>query len=207
MPVKYVIADGNSSGVEYFIRDFGVSSVWLTTAEVCIDYNMISENKYDMTTRVLALYRFAGVTPRMFQALMQHFGNLDRIERADSGSLMAVEGMATKAANRITKATQSLQEAADYKRSLKERDILVVSRFDDSYPHRLEELNDPPPILFARGSLPEASKPIVALVGADEASNEGIKFTVEVAEIFVEADVQLVASLSKGIDAAAHLAC
>jgi len=168
---------------------------------------MVSENKYDMTTRVLALYRFAGVTPRMFQALLQHFGNLDRIERADSGKLMAIEGMAAEAANRITKATQSLTAAAEYHQSLKERDILVVSRFDDNYPHRLEELNDPPPILFARGSFSEPSKPIVALTGADEASNEGIELTVEVARKFVEADVQLVASLERGIDAAAHLAC
>ena len=155
--------------------------------------------------KTVALTRFAGVQPRIFEALIRHFGSVDRILHADSGTLMAIGGMSTDLANRISSAAQSLDEAQAFVDGLRSRDIETVSRFDDEYPQLLFELNDPPPMLYHRGRLPVSTMKSVAIVGAENASNDGIELTVKLAGKFTEADVQVISSLNRGIDAAVHL--
>ncbi|HWR82589.1 MAG TPA: DNA-processing protein DprA [Candidatus Deferrimicrobium sp.] len=69
----------------------------------------------------------------------------------------------------------------------------------------LLELNDPPPLLYVRGHMPDKSCKSVALVGAEDATHPGIELTVKLAGLFARAGVQVVSSISKGIDAAAHI--
>ncbi len=163
-------------------------------------------DKNDNTTHtVLALSRFAGVGPRLFEALLHRFGSLERIVMADSGSLMAIEGMSAGKANRITRATEFLDKAAAYQADLADRDIQVETRFGDCYPERFFELNDPPPLVYVRGRLPDNGKKMLAIAGTRAATNEGIELAVQLARACVEAGVQVVSTLKKGIDAAAHL--
>ena len=154
---------------------------------------------------ILALCHFSGVQPRLLEVLIRHYGSIDRILRADAGSLMAIPGMTTELANSVADAKSHLSRADDYYGQLHQRDISVVSRFDDDYPDRLFELNDPPALLYFRGSLPDKASKLVALAGGQKASNEGIELTVEVARRFADAGVRVIASLSRGVDAAAHL--
>jgi DNA processing protein len=166
---------------------------------------MINISDYDTTTQVLALCRFAGVRPRLFEALLNHFGDLQSILEAKTDSLMKISGMKSKTAEMIAGSSAHLQRAGEYYTELKARDIHVKSRFDDDFPTRLFELNDPPPLLYVRGKTPDRHKKAVALVGAENATNEGIELTVKLARRFAEAGIQIIASLRKGIDAAAHV--
>ncbi|UCG61455.1 MAG: DNA-processing protein DprA [Candidatus Zixiibacteriota bacterium] len=154
---------------------------------------------------ILALCRFSGVQPRLLEVLIRHYGSIDRILQADAGSLMGIGGMTTEIANRVADAKSHLSRADDYYSQLRQRDISIVSRFDDAYPDRLFELNDPPAVLYFRGTLPDTAGKLVALTGGEKASNEGIELTVEAARRFAEAGVKVIASLSRGVDAAAHL--
>ncbi len=159
----------------------------------------------NVTHTVLALNKFAGVGPRLFEALLHRYGSLERIVRADSGSLMTIEGMSAPDANRITKATGFLAEAAEYRTALADRDIQVETRFGDSYPERFFELNDPPPLLYVRGRMPDNGKKVLTVAGTQAATNEGIELTVHLAGACAAAGVQVVSTLKKGIGAAAHL--
>jgi DNA processing protein len=118
---------------------------------------------------------------------------------------MAIDGMTAKTAKRITGTASLLKQADELHRQLKKRDIAVMTRFDNDFPQLLFELNDPPPLLYIRGRMPDNDKKTVALAGAENATNEGIEWTVKLAGAFAKAGVQVVASLSKGIDAAAHI--
>ena len=168
---------------------------------------MSSNIKENKTTQVLALCRYADVKPRLFQALLQHFGTLERVFRTDSGKLMAIEGMAAETANKISQSKKFLEKAHEYHQSLKDRDISVITRFDDNYPFLLNELNDPPPLLYVRGSVPKRDAKTVALVGADDATQDGIKLTIDISRQFTSADVQIISSLNKGIDSTSHIGC
>jgi len=161
--------------------------------------------KGNKTTQVLALCRYADVKPRLFQSLLQNFGTLERVFKADSGKLMAIEGMVADTANKISQSTKFLDQAEEYYQSLKDRDISVITRFDDEYPNLLNELNDPPPLLYIRGNIPIRNAKTVALTGADEVSQNGIELTIEVSRQFAAADVQIISSLNKGIDTTSHI--
>jgi DNA processing protein len=159
----------------------------------------------DITTQLVALCKYVGVTPRLFEALLHHFGNLERIIRADSGALMAIEQMSANIANKITRTKSHFKASVEFLAEMKKREITVTTRFDSDYPQLLFELNDPPPIIYCRGRLPHSDKKTVALVGADKATNEGMELTTKLAATFAKAGVQVVSSLDKGISAAAHL--
>jgi DNA processing protein len=157
------------------------------------------------TILTLALCRFADVTPRMMNALLNHFGNLERIMKSDAGTLMSINGMTIETANKITQAKDQLDEADVIYTQLRERDIDLVSRFDDEYPQLLFELNDPPSIIYFRGRLPDPKNKIAGIVGSEKPSNEGIGLTTTLAKNLTENDVQIISSLNIGISIAAHL--
>lgn len=177
----------------------------MTSRCFVINYGMTQGNEYSTAVEVLALSSLAGVQPRLFEVLIHVFGSLEQILKADMSSLMAIDGMTAKTAEKITGTNALLEQAEELHKHLKERDIAVITRFDNDFPRLLFELNDPPLLLYVRGRMPDIDKKAVALVGAENATNEGIELTVRVAGVFAKAGVQIVASLSKGVDAAAHI--
>jgi DNA processing protein len=166
---------------------------------------MISSANISTKTRVVALCRYAGINARLFHALMQHFGTLDRIIRADSGKLMAIDGIDAETANRISDAGKHINDANEHIADLERREIRLVTRFDDTYPRLLFELNDPPAMLYIRGSLPDSHQKSLAIVGTDDATHHGIELTVKVATKVAQDGVQVISSLNRGIDIATHL--
>lgn len=159
------------------------------------------------TTQVLALVKYAGVSPRLFDLLSSRFDDLDGLLSAKSGQLAKIDGIDAALGRRIAGARSKLDEAGQYLSALADRDIRVVTRFDADYPQLLFELNDPPPLLYVRGKFPSSELRSVALVGSTRASERGLELTSELARRFAAANVQVVSTFSKGIDSAAHLAC
>ena len=166
---------------------------------------MADSSKHSPEIILLALNRFSGLGPRQIEALLHHFGTLERIINADSGSLMAIEGMTAQIANKVSGASEFLSEAVSYHSDLVNRDIKVKTRFDSDYPQQLFELNDPPALLYVRGEMLDSTMKTLTVVGASDATNEGIELTVKLTGACARAGVQIVSSLHKGIDAAAHL--
>lgn len=164
-------------------------------------------SRYSLTVKVMALCKYSGINPRLCEFLFNYFREPDDLLKVGADMLMKIEGMNRTTAENITRTAERLDEAEQYVDSLKKRDIEVVTRFDPAYPVLLFELNNPPPLLYVRGRLPEMTQKTVALVGAEVPTNEGIEMTTRLAREFAEAGVQLISSLDGGIDYAAHLGC
>lgn len=97
------------------------------------------------------------------------------------------------------------KELAEDTRRLIDSGARVLFLTDPGYPALLREINDPPPVLFARGTpFPEA--PAVALVGARRASRAGLDAARALAAGLAEAGVTVVSGFARGVDAAAHRA-
>lgn len=90
---------------------------------------------------------------------------------------------------------------------LAERGIRFVSLMDAAYPLMLKSLEDPPPLLFYRGSLPCLHRPGVAFVGARQATASGRQLTRHLAGELARMGFVIVSGLALGIDGAAHEAC
>lgn len=77
---------------------------------------------------------------------------------------------------------------------------------DPCYPARLSDLPDAPPLLWCMGDPALLSRPMVALVGARNASSIGLRMARRLAEGLGAAGAVVVSGLARGIDAAAHAA-
>lgn len=74
------------------------------------------------------------------------------------------------------------------------------------YPDAMRDLPDAPPLLWARGDVDLLSRPLVAMVGARNASSLGLRMARRLAETLGEAGQVVVSGLARGIDAEAHRA-
>jgi len=167
---------------------------------------MVDLSGYSTTAQVIALCRLSGVTPRMFEALMRHFGALQQIFDAGPGAFAAIDGVNRATADRLNQASHKLDKAAEYEKSLTERDIQAVTCFEKPYPELFSELHDPPPLVYYRGRMPDPAKRTIAVVGSRNASTEGIELTTRLVKELAAEDIQVVSSLAGGTDVAAHLA-
>ena len=77
---------------------------------------------------------------------------------------------------------------------------------DADYPVALIDLPDAPPILWAAGNVELLRRPMVAMVGARNASSLGLRMARRLAETLGAAGQVVVSGLARGIDAEAHQA-
>ena len=77
---------------------------------------------------------------------------------------------------------------------------------DPQYPETLASLPDAPPVMTAVGDSGLLARPILAIVGARDASVAGQRFAEHLARALGAAGFVIVSGLARGIDAAAHRA-
>jgi len=80
----------------------------------------------------------------------------------------------------------------------------LISINEARYPSRLRRLNDPPPLLYVRGKLPDENDTAVAVVGSHQADAEGIREAVDWGQGLVERNATVISGLARGIDGGAH---
>jgi DNA processing protein len=147
----------------------------------------------------LRLIRSAHVGPRTFRALVNHFGSA-------GGALAALPELARRGG---AKGPVNVCSRADAERELvagRALGVTFIALREPDYPHRLRMIDDAPPLLAVRGKMAALALPLVAIVGARNASAAGIKFTERLARELAGEGFGVVSGLARGIDAAAHRA-
>lgn len=91
------------------------------------------------------------------------------------------------------------------KNRLYSQNIKYVTILDENYPKRLNNIFDPPAILYYRGNLEKLRNPI-AVVGARKATDYGIWATNKIISELRGYDISIVSGMALGIDRAAHIA-
>ncbi|MEM8692800.1 MAG: DNA-processing protein DprA [Pseudomonadota bacterium] len=82
----------------------------------------------------------------------------------------------------------------------------LIDQHSPNYPSALRDLSDAPPFLWCIGDSSYFSRPMIALVGARNASSLGTRMARVLAKELGDAGHIIVSGLARGIDAAAHLA-
>ncbi len=80
----------------------------------------------------------------------------------------------------------------------------IITYFDEEYPKLLKEIPDLPLILTAKGDLELLKKNSIAVIGARNASLNGVNFAKKIASDLAQNKIVTVSGLAKGVDAAAH---
>lgn len=164
------------------------------------------EVKYSTAVRVMALTHFCGVAPRLFEVLLRRFGTLEGIYAAKMDAFLAIDGLTEDSARRLAQVSDQLEATLALAKQYDDRDINLLTRFDATFSSLLFELSEPPSLLYVRGRAPDHHKKSVAVVGAADASSEGITLTSGLVKALVQQGVQIISSLAGGIDMTAHLA-
>jgi DNA processing protein len=152
---------------------------------------------------LVCLTMVPGVGPHTCRALLERFGTAAGVLEAPAATLRTVPGVGTKLAARIAGARRDLDPAADLELCRKS-DVRVIARGDPTYPRSLEEIPDPPCLLYCRGTL-EASDPLaIALVGSRRCTPYGLRIAERLAAGLARVGLTVVSGLARGIDAAAH---
>lgn len=96
------------------------------------------------------------------------------------------------------------QATKDLKRHERE-DISVLAIDDSLYPPLLSSIQDPPLVLFVKGSLESLTQRLnVAIVGTRDSTPKGEEVATRIARLFGGHEFGIVSGLAKGIDTAAH---
>jgi DNA processing protein len=144
------------------------------------------------------LCRTETIGPITFYAMLRHFGSaraaLEMVPR------LARRGERSAAVTPVTR-TQAEAELAAISRA----GAQLVCWGEPLYPSRLATLEDAPPIVTVLGQVELLQRPMVAVVGARNASANGRRFSRELAAALGEGGLVVVSGLARGIDAAAHL--
>lgn len=146
----------------------------------------------------LQLARSSGVGPKTFYRLLHRFGSARRAFEELPRLTMETGGQERPRCRR---------EDAEA-----ELDVLLgmgcrlVAHGEADYPAHLASIHDPPPLLTVRGDLDTLHDPMVAIVGARNASANGRLLARGLAKDLAGNGLIVVSGLARGIDTAAHQA-
>jgi DNA processing protein len=87
-----------------------------------------------------------------------------------------------------------------------EQGMRILTVLDPDYPENLRAVHDRPPLIFVAGRLHPGDARSVAVVGARQASRDGLAQARTIAEHLVANDYTVASGLAAGIDTAAHTA-
>ena len=143
-----------------------------------------------------------GVSNQAVLALLRHFGSPEDVFYADTGEILLTEGITREQAkaledHRLDKADKIL---ADCQRL----GLRILTIQDAEYPGRLQNIYDPPCLLYVKGRLPAIDETAaVAVVGTRDCTPYGVACAEKLGYGLASGGAVVVSGLAKGIDAAA----
>ena len=145
-----------------------------------------------------------GIGAVRFQRLLDRFGDAESAWKAAPAEL-AEAGLSLKLIERLV----ALREKVELSRiweQIQSKEIQVLTWMDETYPQRLKEIEQPPPVLYLRGELSTEDDWAVAIVGSRRVTPYGRQVTEEIASFLAANGVTVVSGLARGVDALAHKA-
>ncbi|HWL08891.1 MAG TPA: DNA-processing protein DprA [Planctomicrobium sp.] len=157
----------------------------------------------DESLALLQLNLTPGVGPRLQSLLLARFGDARSIFQATGAQLVSVEGIGPKVSSAIV-TRRDLSEARKEWQDCCDAGIEIRFPRETGYPPSLQEICDPPSVLYIKGTLEQRDMMCVAIVGSRQCSQYGISIAHKLAKQLAIAGVTVVSGLARGIDGAAH---
>jgi DNA processing protein len=146
-----------------------------------------------------------GIGAVRLKGLLDFFGNLEIAWQAPVDALQAA-GLS----GRIIENLLNVRKGVDLERvwnKIQAQGIHVLTWDDAAYPHRLKEIEQPPPVLYLRGEILDEDVWCVAVVGTRRITVYGRQVAEEIASFLAQRGITLVSGLARGVDGVAHEAC
>jgi len=151
----------------------------------------------------LALKKIPGVGNILFKRLLSTFSSPEAVFKAGRDALLDVEGLHRTVAGAIRSFSDFSEIDMEIARVEKSGSRLVCLQ-DAEYPECLAAIDDPPPILYVKGTLKKSDA--VAIVGSRKMTPYGRGVAGTLSRALAELGIAIVSGFARGIDATAHQA-
>ncbi|MDD5040600.1 MAG: DNA-processing protein DprA [Patescibacteria group bacterium] len=160
------------------------------------------ENKDTDTPYWVAFSRISGIGAKKTIMLASYFGSLQRAWHAEARELRKA-GLGENGAYALAQQRLDIDPCgvAD---ELTQMGIQCCTFHHPAYPPQLKEIYSPPAVLYVKGSLPERSCVLLAVVGTRKTSTYGRSITPRIVYDLASSGMTIVSGLALGIDALAH---
>ena len=146
-----------------------------------------------------------GVGALTTQRLLQCFGSASAALAASELELREKARVKESVARKIREARGTI-DASAIVRFCEENNIQILTLADSRYPERLRELDNPPPLLYVRGTMTEADRFAISIVGTRNVTNYGRAQATRLARDLAEMGFTIVSGLALGVDGVSHRA-
>jgi DNA processing protein len=154
----------------------------------------------------LALSQVSGIGPIRYKKLLTHFETAEQVFKQRPKTLKKCGIISDSMAETILQFTGFPVVEAELKYA--QQNGIQIHCFDDeSYPNRLKNCLDSPPILFQKGPANLNHHRMVSVIGTRSFTDYGRKMCEELIEKLKPFNVQVVSGLAYGIDIIAHKNC
>lgn len=150
----------------------------------------------------VGLSRVQGIGPSRTRLLLSFFGSARKAWEASQGALLSA-GLDAKTADALIAARQTLDLELEMAR-LEKVGAQALTWDNESYPERLREVEDSPPVLYVLGDFTPSDAWAVAIVGTRRATHYGREVTARLSAGLAEAGITVISGLARGIDTVAH---
>jgi DNA processing protein len=139
----------------------------------------------------------------LFKRFLERFEAPGAVFRASAADLLSVEGVGERVVGEIQRG--SFEKRVERELSLLQKvGGTIVTLDDETYPSRLKNIYDPPPVLYMRGQLRKEDEVAVSIVGSRKTSSYGRAMTERVSQDLASRGVTIVSGMARGIDSVAH---
>ncbi|MEA4853580.1 MAG: DNA-processing protein DprA [Christensenella sp.] len=83
--------------------------------------------------------------------------------------------------------------------------IRIITRLGRQYPQILSEIENPPPVLYYKGTLPDMEERTCGIVGTRRPTRKGFETAKQISSGLAAQGVVIVSGMARGIDTAAHM--
>lgn len=145
-----------------------------------------------------------GIGVKRFYRLLSVFGdaetvwqNVDSPETAFLGPKVQSELRAARTEERLYKLFAAMEKCGCH----------AVVRDEEDYPYLLDQIFDPPAVLYVRGEARLDGDKMFAIVGSRRCTRDGQRAAREIAAQLAREEVTVVSGMARGIDTCAHEGC
>jgi DNA processing protein len=144
-----------------------------------------------------------GIGPRLRTQLLECFGTPAAVLDAPPVALREVPGIGPELARRLAVAREE-SGAEDEIAFCDQQQIKILTQRCPDYPRGLQEIPDPPGVLFVKGELRPQDALAVSIVGSRHATSYGLAQAERLGGALARAGLTVISGLARGIDGAAH---
>ncbi len=152
---------------------------------------------------ILTLWQQVNASLSAYHKLIKAFSNAETALQANREDWQQL-GLHTSHIKRYQDKATSKKFIEKVNTALQQGEYQLLFFYQDDFPKQLNELFDPPPLLFVRGNIARLHEAQIAIVGSRKPTPHAQKITFDMAQYLAQMGYVVTSGLAQGVDFHAH---